>query len=390
MPESFIPYGRQTVTESDIAAVESVLRGPMLTQGPVVSTFERAVADKVNALYGVAVNSATSALHIACQALGLGPSDYLWTSPITFVASANCGRYCGAQIDFVDIDSETGLMSVEALEKKLSVAEREGKLPKIVVPVHLTGSSCDMEAIGSLAKRYNFAVIEDASHAIGARYQDKPVGNCHHSSITVFSFHPVKIITTGEGGLATTNDPKLARKMKELRSHGIVKDEERFVQPAAGPWIYEQQDLGYNYRITDIQAALGLNQLKRLDEIVKERNRQYQYYMSLLKHEPIKLLQIPDSVYSSVHLVVILLEGKTIRQHRQLFEELRKKGVGVQLHYSPVHLQPYYRKHGFLEGQFPEAENYARSAMSLPVFPGLSSDEQNKVSSTLVELLKKI
>lgn len=252
----FVPYGRQTITESDVAAVVEVLRSPYLTQGPAVPAFEKAVAKKVGALYGIAVNSATSALHIACLALGLGQGDWLWTSPITFVASANCARYCGAGVDFVDIDPITGLMSVDALRQKLEKAEKDGVLPKVVVPVHLTGSSCDMAAIGALSERYGFAVLEDASHAIGGRYQDGPVGNCRYSSITVFSFHPVKIITTGEGGFATTNDSNFARRMVELRSHGIVRETERFKLEAAGPWAYEQQQLGFNYRMTDLQAAL--------------------------------------------------------------------------------------------------------------------------------------
>ena len=280
--DSYIPYGRHTITEADISAVVEVLRSPFLTQGRNVPAFEHALAAKVGARYGVAVNSATSALHIACLALRLGSEDRLWTSPITFVASANCGRYCGAKVDFVDIDPATGLMSVPALKKKLQEAEREGALPKVVVPVHLTGSSCDMSAISQLAKRYGFSVLEDASHAIGGHYQGEPVGNCRHSAITVFSFHPVKIITTGEGGLATTNDPMLSQRMAELRSHGIVRESERFEQADIGPWWYEQQQLGFNYRITDIQAALGMSQLQRLDEIVAERNRQFQYYQELL------------------------------------------------------------------------------------------------------------
>ena len=293
-PRPFLPYGRQTITEADIAAVVEVLRSPFLTQGPAVPAFEQAVAAKVGARHGVAVNSATSALHIACLALGLGPGDRLWTSPITFVASANCGRYCGADIDFVDIESSTGLMSVAALADKLEQAEREGTLPTVLVPVHLTGSCCDMEAIGSLADRYGFAVLEDASHAIGGRYRGEPVGNCCHSAITVFSFHPVKIITTGEGGLATTNAPLLAQRMAELRSHGIVRESERFERPAAGPWVYEQQQLGFNYRITDIQAALGLSQLQRLDAIVAERNQQLQRYGELLVDLSVRLLRVPE------------------------------------------------------------------------------------------------
>ncbi len=386
----FLPYGRQTITEEDIAAVVEVLGSPFLTQGPAVPAFEQAVATKVDALYGVAVNSATSALHIACLALGLGPGDYLWTSPITFVASANCGRYCGAEVDFVDIDPFTGLMSVAALEQKLQQAEREGTLPKVVVPVHLTGSSCDMKAIGSMADRYGFAVLEDASHAIGGRYQDEPVGNCRHSAIAVFSFHPVKIITTGEGGLATTNDPLLAQRMAELRSHGIVREPERFEQLAAGPWVYEQQQLGFNYRITDIQAALGLSQLQRLDEIVAQRNRHLQRYRELLADLPVRLLEVPDHVLSSVHLAVIRLQQASAEQHRQVFEELRAAEIGVQLHYSPVHLQPYYRRHCSSTAQLRQAEAYARSALSLPLFPGLRDCEQKLVKQALKSALMNI
>lgn len=384
----FIPYGRQTITDDDIAAVVDVLRSPFLTQGPMVPAFEEAVAKKVGARYGVAVNSATSALHIACLALGLGPGDRLWTSPITFVASANCGRYCGAEVDFVDIEASTGLMCMQALAAKLEQAEREGTMPKVVVPVHLAGSSCNMAAIGVLAERYGFAVLEDASHAIGGKYQSEPVGNCRHSSITVFSFHPVKIITTGEGGLATTNDPQLAQNMAELRSHGIVRDAERFERPAAGPWVYEQQRLGFNYRITDIQAALGLSQLQRLDEIVAERNRQLQRYRELLADLPVQLLEVPEDVLSSVHLGVIRLQQATAKQHRQVFEKLRAAGIGIQLHYSPVHLQPYYRAMGFGEGQFHEAESYATSAISLPLFPGLPHQEQTYTCSMIEEACK--
>jgi UDP-4-amino-4,6-dideoxy-N-acetyl-beta-L-altrosamine transaminase len=383
----FLPYGRQTITEADIAAVVDVLRSPFLTQGPAVPALEQAVAAKVGARHGVAVNSATSALHIACLALGLGPGDRLWTSPITFVASANCGRYCGATVDFVDIEPATGLMSVAALQTKLEQAALDGTLPKMVVPVHLTGSSCDMAAIGALAERYGFSVLEDASHAIGGRYQGEPVGNCRHSAITVFSFHPVKIITTGEGGLATTNDRLLAQRMAELRSHGIVREAERFEWPAAGPWVYEQQQLGFNYRITDIQAALGLSQLQRLDEIVAERNPQLQRYRELLVGLPVQLLEVPEGVLSSVHLAVIRLQRASAQEHRQVFERLRASGIGVQLHYSPVHLQPYYRQLGFKEGNFPEAEAYASSAISLPLYPGLQVDDQQRVANTLRSLM---
>ncbi len=386
MTESPIPYGRQTITEGDIAAVEAVLRSPCLTQGPAVPAFEQAAATMVGAVYGVAVNSATSALHIACLALGLGPGDRLWTSPITFVASANCGRYCGAEVDFVDIDAATGLMSVAALEQKLQQAEQSGTLPKVLVPVHLAGSSCDMAAIAALAHRYGFAVLEDASHAIGGLYRGQPVGNCRYSSITVFSFHPVKIITTGEGGLATTNDPQLAQKMSELRSHGIVRDPERFEFLPAGPWVYEQQQLGFNYRMTDLQAALGLNQLQRLQAIVEERNRLLSTYEELLAGLPVRLLDVPPGVLSAVHLAVIQLEGSTPTQHRQLFEGLRAAGIGVQLHYSPVHLHPYYRRLGFGEAKFPESEAYASSAISLPLFPSLRMADQKRVITCIKEL----
>jgi len=386
-PQPYIPYGRQTISEADIEAVVAVLRSPFLTQGPTVPAFEQAVAAKVGAAHGVALNSATSALHVACLAIGLGPGDRLWTSPITFVASANCGLYCGATVDFVEIDPATALMSVMALEQKLQQAKLNGTLPKVVIPVHLAGSSCDMAAIAALAQCYGFAVLEDASHAIGGRYQGEPVGNCRHSAITVFSFHPVKIITTGEGGLAATNDPMLAQRMTELRSHGITKDPERFEQPAAGPWMYEQQQLGFNYRITDIQAALGLSQLQRLEVIVAERNRQLQHYRELLADLPVRLLEVPEEVLSSVHLAVIRLHQSTVEQHLQIFKGLRAAGIGVQLHYSPVHLQPYYRYLGFAEGQFPEAEAYASSAISLPLYPGLQAADQERIAESLNTLL---
>ena len=382
-----IPYGRQNISEEDISAVLEVLRSPYLTQGPAVPEFEHSVADTVGALHAVSVNSATSALHIACLALGLGPGDRLWTSPITFVASANCALYCGALVDFVDIDPLTGLMSVPALEAKLKQAESDGTLPKIVVPVHLTGSCCDMAAIGSLAKRYSFEVIEDASHAIGGLYKNRPVGNCSFSAVTVFSFHPVKIITTGEGGVATTNDHAIAQRMIELRSHGIVRDSARFKYPPAGSWVYEQQYLGFNYRMTDLQAALGLSQLRRLSSFVSERNSLFQRYRDLLVGLPFKLLDVPEEVVSSVHLAVIRIKAPFVSLHSQIFEGLRAAGIGVQLHYSPVHLQPFYRDMGFEKGSFPEAEAYANSSLSLPLFPGLQQSQQEFVVQQLISLI---
>ena len=386
-PERFIPYGKQSISDSDINAVIEVLQSPFLTQGPAVPAFEQAVAAKVGANYGVAVNSATSALHLACLALGLGPGDTLWTSPTTFVASANCGLYCGANVDFVDIEQETGLMSVEALRQKLEIAEKKNKLPKVVVPVHLCGTSCDMEAIADLADQYGFYVVEDASHAIGGSYKGKKVGCCAYSSITVFSFHPVKIITTGEGGLATTNDPELGQRLKRLRSHGITKDEREFETSTPGPWYYEQQDLGFNYRMTDIQAALGISQLKKLDAVVEERNRQFDAYREHISELPVKLLTIPKGVRSSIHLAVIYCRNHDPEQHRRIFEGLREYRIGVQLHYIPVHLHPHYRRIGFKEGDFPQAERYANSAISLPLYPGLSSEDQLRVVTALSKLL---
>ena len=383
-PDIFIPYGRQTITEQDIQAVTDVLRSSMLTQGPLVPEFEKAIAQKVNAQYSVAVNSATSALHIACLALGLGPGDWLWTSPITFVASANCGLYCGASVDFVDINPATGLMDISALEIKLLQAKLEDKLPKILVSVHLAGSSCDMKSIESLSRVYGFSVVEDASHAIGGKYIGEPVGSCLHSDITVFSFHPVKIITTAEGGIATTNKHDLAQKMRDFRSHGITKDSARFsesIDPA--PWHYEQKVLGFNYRMNDIQAALGISQLERLDDYVSERNKIYQLYQHLLADLPVKLLEIPANVYSALHLAVIRLQDQTSERHRALFETLKRARVGVQLHYMPVHTQPYYRNLGFQVGQFPQSELYASDAISLPIYPGISEDEQRYVVSIL-------
>jgi len=387
VPDSFIPYGRQTISEADIQAVVDVLRSPLITQGPVVPAFEQAVAKKVGANHGIAVNSATSALHIACLALGLGPEDRLWTSPITFVASANCGRYCGATVDFVDIDPRTALINIAELEKKLEQAEKNGTLPKVLVPVHLCGTSCDMAAIAELSERYGFAVLEDASHAIGGHYQGAQVGNCQHSDISVFSFHPVKIITTAEGGMATTKNSQLAQRMADIRNHGITKDETRFIQPADGPWSYEQHKLGFNYRLTDIQAALGLSQLGRLESIVAERQRLHEVYQRKLKPLPLSLLQIPQGVSSALHLGVIRLQNKDPLYHRKVFDGLRTANIGVQLHYTPVHLQPYYRNLGFKEGDFPNAEAYAHNAMSLPLYPGLQEHQLQRVVDALWNLL---
>jgi UDP-4-amino-4,6-dideoxy-N-acetyl-beta-L-altrosamine transaminase len=375
-----IPYGRQNISQEDIDAVIDVLQSDFLTQGPAVLSFERTVADYCGTDYAVAANSATSALHIACRALDVGPGDWLWTSPITFVASANCALYCGAKVDFVDIDPLTYNLCPEKLEIKLKEAVRTGRLPKVVVPVHLCGQSCDMKAIGMLAKQYGFKIIEDASHSIGGKYYDEPIGSCKHSDITVFSFHPVKIITTGEGGMALTNSNALASKMKRLTSHGITRDSELMSHEADGPWYYQQIDLGFNYRMTELQAALGNSQMARLDEFVAIRHKLAQRYDDLLTNLPLtKPWQHPTS-YSGRHLYVIRLKLDQIkRTHLEVFESLRRQGVGVNLHYIPVHSQPYYQQMGFKYGDFPEAENYYKEAISLPLFPKLSDEEQDEV-----------
>ncbi|WP_312255275.1 UDP-4-amino-4,6-dideoxy-N-acetyl-beta-L-altrosamine transaminase [Stutzerimonas nitrititolerans] len=381
-----IPYGRQDVTQADIDAVVEVLRSDFLTQGPQVPRFELAVAQHVGAGHALAVNSATSALHMACLALGLGPGDWLWTSPITFVASANCALYCGAEVDFVDIDPRTYNLCPQALERKLEEAERNGRLPKVVVPVHLCGQPCDMQAIHGLAKRYGFRIIEDASHAIGGRYQGEFIGNCRYSNITVFSFHPVKIITTAEGGMALTNDTALADKMALLRSHGITRDPSQMTHEADGPWYYQQIDLGFNYRMTELQAALGVSQMQRLDQFVARRHELARRYDELLADLPVVTpWQHPDS-YSGLHLYVIRLKLDDIRRtHRQVFESLRAQGIGVNLHYIPVHSQPYYQRMGFQSGDFPQAEHYYAEAISLPMYYGLSETMQDTVVQALRE-----
>ena len=381
----FIPYGRQDVTEEDIAKVIEVLKSEFLTQGPVVENFEGKITEKTGSKYSLVVNSATSALHLACLSLGLSVGDWLWTSPITFVASANCGLYCGANVDFVDIDASTGLMDVGKLSEKLKNAEIVGKLPKIVVPVHLSGISCNMKEIKKLSEKYKFYILEDASHALGGKYKGKTVGSCIYSHITVFSCHPVKIITSGEGGIITTNNDHLFKRMKSLRSHGITKNKNNFLEKDPAPWIYEQHELGFNYRITDIQSALGLNQLNRLEIIVKERNRLFSRYINLLKDKPLKFLDIPKDVNSSIHLGMINLIQYDPKKHRKLFKYLRDEGIGVQVHYIPVHLQPYYKRKGFKKGDFPNAERHGENVLSLPLFPGLKEYEQNYVVEKINE-----
>ncbi len=386
-----IPYGHHDVTQADIDAVAEALRSHFLTQGPAVPAFERAVSARVGAKHALAVNSATSALHIACLALELGPGDCLWTVPNTFVASANCGRYCGAEVDFVDIDPHTWNLSVPRLQEKLFQAKKNGRLPKVVVPVHFTGQPTEQEAIWDLAREFGFKVLEDASHAIGASRNGEPAGSCRWSDIAVFSFHPVKIITTGEGGMALTNDAELAQRMAMLRSHGITRDPARFLgngTESAGAWYYEQQMLGFNYRMTDIQAALGMSQFARLDSYIERRNVLARRYDQALKDLPLQLPTVQPENQSAFHLYVVRLKrNAATKTHRQVFEELLQRGIGVNLHYMPVHLQPYYRRLGFARGQYAEAEAHGDSAITLPLYSTLTDHQQDQVVSALKQVL---
>lgn len=383
-----IPYGRQSISEADIQAVLDILHSDYLTQGPAVPAFEEAVAKYCNAKYAIAVNSATSALHIACMALGVGKGDILWTSPITFVASANCALYCGAHVDFVDIDPRTYNLSVEKLQAKLEWADKNGKLPKVVIPVHLAGQSCDMQDIYDLSKKYGFKIIEDASHAIGGRYKKDPIGSCKFSDIAIFSFHPVKIITTGEGGMAVTNNAELADSMKLLGSHGITRDESKMTQAADGPWYYEQIGLGFNYRMTDFQAALGLSQLNQIDYFVEKRREIANTYNQRLGVLPLKTPWQHSDGYSAYHLYVVRLDLSRINSsHKHIFENLRSLSIGVNLHYIPVYRQPFYKQYGFNPADFPESEKYYAEAISLPIYPGLTENMQNEVINVLGQIL---
>jgi UDP-4-amino-4,6-dideoxy-N-acetyl-beta-L-altrosamine transaminase len=377
-----IPYGKGSINQKDINAVINVLKSDFLTQGPQIPLFEKVVASYCNAKYGVAVNSATSALHIACLALGLGKGDWLWTSPNSFVASANCGLYCGAKVDFVDIDKATYNMSVVELEKKLLQAKKDNKLPKIVMPVHFAGQSCDMKKIRSLGREYGFSIIEDAAHAIGGKYLDNPIGNCQYSDITVFSFHPVKIITTAEGGLATTNSKELVEKMQLLRSHGVTRNQGLMNKESEGGWYYQQIDLGFNYRMTELQAALGISQMQRLDDFVARRNILRERYDRLLDGMAlVKPSQFKDSL-SAMHLYPIKVNNRT-----KIFNKLREGGIGVNVHYIPIHMQPYYKKFGFKKGDYPNAESYYENVISIPIFPGLTIEMQNEVVKVLKRTL---
>jgi UDP-4-amino-4,6-dideoxy-N-acetyl-beta-L-altrosamine transaminase len=383
-----IPYGRQSISEEDIQAVVKVLRSDFLTQGPAIPKFEQLVCEYTSSKYAVAVNSGTSALHIACLALGLRPGDWLWTTPISFVASANCGLYCGAQVDFVDIDPISWNLSIKQLEEKLVRAKQENRLPKVLVAVHFSGFPCDMKEIYELSLEYGFRVIEDAAHAIGGKYFGQPIGSCQYSDITVFSFHPVKTITTGEGGMALTNDRKLADKMQLLRSHGITRDPNIMTHTPDGAWYYQQIDLGFNYRMTDLQAALGISQLQRLDEFVSQRHEIADRYNGMLLNLPLQLPVRSSDKYSGLHLYVVRVKSSELKKaHREVFESLREQGIGVNLHYIPIHTQPYYKKMGFKIGDYLQAESYYSEAISLPMFPDLTQNDQDKVVNALKKAL---
>ena len=385
---SYIPYGKQDINQADIDAVVEVLRSDWITQGPTIERFEKAVANYCGAKYAVAVSSATAALHIACLAANLGKGDILWTSPNTFVASANCGLYCGAEVDFVDIDANTYNLSIEELENKLVSSAKKDCLPKVVIAVHFAGQSCEMDRIYNLSKQYNFKIIEDASHAIGAKYQEKSIGCCEFSDMTVFSFHPVKIITTGEGGMILTNQEELYQKLIRLRSHGITRNPDLMQGESHGAWYYQQLELGFNYRITDIQAALGVSQMNRLDDFVERRQFLAKRYDELLQDLPITLPWQHSETNSSWHLYVIRLKlDKINKSHRQVFKELRQAGIGVNLHYIPVHIQPYYQQLGFKPGDFINSEKYYQEAISIPLYYGLSLEEQDQVVTELEGIL---
>ncbi|MEM7562072.1 MAG: UDP-4-amino-4,6-dideoxy-N-acetyl-beta-L-altrosamine transaminase [Pseudomonadota bacterium] len=380
-----IPYGRQFVSQEDIDAVVKILRSDFITQGPAVPAFEKALRDYAGASHSVAVSSATAALHIACMALGLKSGGLLWTSPVTFVASANCALYCGAEVDFVDVNPRSGNLCIDRLKEKLVEAKQSDRLPDILIPVHLGGQSCDMETIAALSKEFGFRVIEDASHAVGGSYKSQKVGSCQFSDITVFSFHPVKIITTGEGGMALTNDDQLAERMRLLRSHGITRDTSQMVSRSHGDWYYQQIDLGFNFRMTDIQAALGLSQFQHLDEFVDDRQKLAESYDKQLESLPLKPLDRLQECQSAWHLYVVLLEDPKLR--KRVFEGLRENGVGVNIHYIPVHLQPYYKDLGFNPGDFPNAEDYYQRAISLPMYPKLASRDLDYVCGLLGDIL---
>lgn len=384
--QKFIPYGRQNITQSDIDAVTEVLQSDYLTQGPAIKAFEDAICEYTGAKYAVAVNSATSGLHIACMSLGIGEGDILWTSPITFVSSANCARFCGADVDFVDIDPETFNISIPALKEKLEEAKANNKLPKIVIPVHMCGSSCDVEAIKKLSNEYGFKIVEDSAHAIGAKYKNKPVGSCEYSDISSFSFHPVKIITTAEGGVLTTNDEGIYKHLLKLRTHGITREADQLENESHGGWYYEMQKLSYNYRMTDMQAALGLSQMNQLDDLVARRNDIAKQYISYFENTDIAFQRVPNDCYSSYHLFPIQVD---VNHKRQIFDDLRAANIGVNLHYMPVYLQPYYARLGFEKGACSASEEYYGQAISIPLYPQMTDEDVKYIADTVIALVEK-
>lgn len=383
---TMIPYGKQALDSDDIQAVVETLQSSYLTQGPQVSNFEKALANFVQAKYATATSSATAALHVACMSLGLTEKDLGWTVPLTFTASANAIRYCGANIDFVDIDPLTGCISVKALSEKIKQAVLNDSLPKVLIVVHYSGISCDMEAISNLCRPYNISIIEDASHAIGGSYQGKPVGCCAYSECTIFSFHPVKIITSGEGGMITSNNQVFANQCRLLCSHGITKDSKKMTKELAEPWYYEQQHLGFNYRMSDIHAALGLSQLKKITTFIEARTQQAQNYINAFAHLPVQLLQVPSNAQSSWHLFVLRIKDEAKINRKQLYQSLIESEIGCQVHYIPVHSQPYYQALGFAWGDYPIAEQFYDTCLSIPIFPDLK--EQNRIIKKIINILE--
>lgn len=381
-----IPYGHQNINQDDIDSVVSVLQSDYLTQGPQVPLFESNIANLTQAQHAVASSSASAMLHVACLALGVGKGDIVWTSPITFVASANCALHCGAEVDFVDVNPSTANMCPVALKRKLIEAEKLGTLPKVLIPVHMAGHSCDMQAISELVKPYGIKVIEDAAHGIGGRYQELPIGSCQYSDITIFSFHPVKIITTAEGGVATTNDAALAKRMRLFRSHGITKESGELIRPDEGNWYYEQQHLGLNYRMTDLHAALGNSQVHRIGDFIEKRHQLVSRYQKLFSGSDISILTPLENTVSAYHLLIIKLPLSINR--KSIFNAMREQGICVHVHYFPVHLQPYFMGLGFSEGNFPNAEHYYQHCLTLPLFPDLTHQQQDEIVSSLRELLK--
>jgi UDP-4-amino-4,6-dideoxy-N-acetyl-beta-L-altrosamine transaminase len=386
-PETMIPYGKQDISDEDIEAVVSTLKSDYLTQGPKVPEFEQSIAQYCGAAHAIATNSATSALHIACLALGVKPKDRVWTSPISFVATANCALYCGAIIDFIDIELTSGNICIAQLKQKLAIAKKNNSLPKVLIAVHMAGNSCDMASIKALSEQYQFAIIEDASHAIGGSYNGYKVGSCQFSDISIFSFHPVKIITSAEGGMALTNQKSLANKMQLLRSHGVTNQTEQMTEASHGPWYYQQIELGFNYRMTEVQAALGLNQLKRLDDFVAKRNAIAKVYDIAFEKALLQCLPVHQTTLSSYHLYIVLLPCSQTQDRKSIVTTLRAKNIFAHVHYIPIHLQPYYQNLGFNKGDYIHAENYYQRAISLPLYPNLSSQEQQYIIETLLGLL---